>query len=276
MRRLSKKRKTTLMIIGYAVFIVINFPIIALVLNSLKSPAELLSGAHLIPRAPTMENFVNVFQRSQFPTFLLNSFIVVSVATVLSIAIAAMSGYAVSRWRRGIFRAYSQSLLLLQMFPIILVVLPIFMLFQQVGLVDSLASVIIIYTTLHLPFAVWMFKGFFDTVPRELEDAGIIDGCTRTQVFLRVVMPLAGPGITSVGIFSYLFAWNEFFVASVFLRSTDTRTIPVGIQVFIAQTRTDWGTLLAAAVTAMIPTLILFLFLQKRFVSGGLAGSVKG
>jgi ABC-type glycerol-3-phosphate transport system permease component len=264
------------MVTGYGLFIILNFPIIALILNSLEPRNEIYASEKLLPQSPTLMNFVTLFEKSNFAFFLRNSFIVVSVATILSIVVAALSGYAISRWRKGILEIYSRSLLVLQMFPIILVLIPIFILFRIFGLIDALAGVILIYTTLHLPFAVWMFRGFFDTIPLELEDAGIIDGCTRMQIFTRIVLPLSGPGILSVGIFSYLFAWNEFLIASVFLRSETMLTVPVGVQVFIARSQSDWGSLLAAAVTAMLPTLVLFTFLQKYFVSGALAGGVKG
>jgi ABC-type glycerol-3-phosphate transport system permease component len=269
-------KQASLAVTGYAIFFILNFPIIALVLNSLKPRDEIYASEKLLPQAPTLMNFVTLFERSNFAFFLRNSFIVVSIATILSIVVAALSGYAISRWRKGILEIYSRSLLVLQMFPIILVLIPIFILFRIFGLIDALAGVILIYTTLHLPFAVWMFRGFFDTIPLELEDAGIIDGCTRMQVFTKIILPLSGPGILSVAIFSYLFAWNEFLIASVFLRSETMLTVPVGVQVFIARSQSDWGSLLAAAVTAMLPTLVLFTFLQKYFVSGALAGGVKG
>jgi len=136
--------------------------------------------------------------------------------------------------------------------------------------------VILVYTVLNLAFATWMFEGFFDAIPRELEEAAFVDGCSRFRTLTRIVLPLSGPGTAAVTIFTFLLCYNEFLIASIFLRDPNTMTIPVGIQMFMQQYSTDWGSLMAAASLASIPTIIFFLFVQKYMVQGVVAGAVKG
>ena len=166
--------------------------------------------------------------------------------------------------------------MLVQMFPLILALIPLFIIFKDAGLINTYYSVILVYTLLNLPFATWMFEGFFDAIPRELEEAASVDGCTRFGTLTRIVVPLSGPGTAAVTIFTFLLCYNEFLIANIFLRDPDTMTIPVGIQMFMAQYSTDWGSLMAAASLASIPTIVFFLFVQKYMVQGVVAGAVKG
>jgi ABC-type glycerol-3-phosphate transport system permease component len=156
------------------------------------------------------------------------------------------------------------------------VLIPLFVLFRSFNMIDSYYTVIILYLTVHLPFAIWMYKGFFDSIPKDLEEAAWMDGCTRLGGFLRIVLPVSGPGIAAVAIFSFLFSWNEYMIANVFLRNEEYMTIPVGLQMFMQQFSTDWGSLTAAATIAMLPVLVFFLFVQKYMIYGAVAGSVKG
>ncbi len=208
---------------------------------------------------------------------LLKVFVVAGLGTVVSIFCAGAAGYALSRYHnlRSVSN-YSRGLMLVQMFPLILALIPLFIIFKNAGLVNTYWSVILIYTVLNLPFATWMFEGFFDAIPREVEEAAFVDGCTRIGSLRRIVLPLSGPGTAAVTIFTFLLCYNEFLIASIFLRDPDTMTIPVGIQMFMQQYSTDWGSLMAAASLASIPTIVFFLFVQKYMVQGVVAGAVKG
>ena len=263
---------------GFTLFLVIliDMPIISLMLNSFRSTGEILASTSLIPQTFTLENYVAVTQRTNFFQYLLNSLIMAAGGMALSIMTATLAGYALSRWTTGIFRSYGIGLFLVQMFPILLALIPLFILFRSVNLIDTHVAVITLYTVAQLPFATSMFRAFFDGIPRDLEEAAMIDGASRLQAFALVVMPLVGPAIAAVAIFAFLFSYNEYLIAVVFLRSEALFTIPVGIQQFMQQYGTEWGSLMAAATLAMLPTFILFLFIQKYMMYGAIGSGVKG
>ena len=259
-----------------AIVIVVNLPIILMVLNSFQTTEQLMTTRPLIPTHPTLANFVYLNTRTSFWTFLSNSAVVSGGATLASMVAAALAGYALSRFRGRFLTGYSRSLFVVQMFPIILALIPLFILFRTLGLINSPLSVIVTYTVVHLPFATWMARSFFDTIPRDLEEAALVDGCSKFQAFYRIVLPLSGPGMAAIAIFSFLFSYNEFFVANVFLKDQSSMTLPVGIQMFMQQYSTDWGSLMAAATLTMIPTFILFLSIQKYITYGAVSSGVKG
>lgn len=272
------RQRTRWTIFGVLVVIafLVNLPIILMVLNSFKTNAEILTSQRIIPRHITLANYQVLSSRTNFWTYFRNSIIIAGGATAASVVIAVLAGYALSRFRSAAITVYSRALLMFQMFPLILALIPLFILFRNLRLINTYFSVIIIYTTVHLPFAVWLAKGFFDGIPRELDEAAWIDGCSRMQAFRRVILPLTRPGIVAIAIFSVLFSWNEYLIASIFLRSKEVLTIPVGIQQFIQEYQTDWGSLMAAATLGMLPILIFSLMAQKQLVHGAIAGSVKG
>ncbi|CAM2155550.1 multiple sugar transport system permease protein [Pararobbsia alpina] len=254
----------------------INLPVILMVLNSFQTTEQLTTARHLIPEHPTFANFVYLSGRTKFWTYLINSLIVSGGATIVSVVAAALAGYALSRYKGRLLTGYARALFVVQMFPIILALIPLFILFRKADLINSPISVIIVYSVVQLPFATWMARSFFDTIPRELEEAALVDGCSPFGTFLRIVLPLSGSGIAAISIFSFLFSYNEFFVANIFLRDDDAMTLPVGITMFMQQYSTDWGSLMAAATVTLIPTFILFLGVQKYVAYGAVSGGVKG
>lgn len=258
------------------VVLLINFPVIVIVLNSFQTTENIMLFRGVIPERFTTANYEFLLGKTAFLTFLRNSVIVSGGSTLLGIVGAALAGYALSRFGSPVLTTYSRSLFVIQMFPIILALIPLFVFFRTLGLINSPVPVVIIYTVVHLPFATWMAKAFFDTIPRELEEAALIDGCTKFQAFRRIVLPLSGPGMAAVAIFSFLFSYNEFFVGSVFLRDESAMTVPIGIQMFMQQYSTDWGSLMAAATMTVVPTFVLFLMVQKYIVYGAISGGVKG
>ncbi|HTJ94734.1 MAG TPA: carbohydrate ABC transporter permease [Pararobbsia sp.] len=254
----------------------INLPVILMVLNAFQTTEQLTTARHVLPEHPTLANFIYLSGRTKFWTYLTNSLIVSGGATVLSVVAAALAGYALSRYKGRLLTGYARALFVVQMFPIILALIPLFILFRNADLINSPVSVIIVYSVVQLPFATWMARSFFDTIPRELEEAALVDGCTPFGTFLRIVLPLSGSGIAAISIFSFLFSYNEFFVANIFLRDDDAMTLPVGITMFMQQYSTDWGSLMAAATVTLIPTFILFLGVQKYVAYGAVSGGVKG
>jgi ABC-type glycerol-3-phosphate transport system permease component len=259
-----------------SIALAINAPVLFMVLNSLQTTEQMLVSKALIPASFTLANYRFLLERTGYLQFFLNSGFVALLSTAGTLIAAGMGGYALSRFRGRALTLYGHTLLMVQMFPLIMALIPLFIIFRTLGLINNPLSVIVIYTAVHLPFATWMFRSFFDTIPAELDEAALVDGCTRLQAFQRVVLPLAGPGVVAVAIFSFLFSYNEFFVASVFLRDESVMTIPVGVQMFMQQYATDWGSLMAAATVTMIPTFAFFMFVQRHMAHAGIAGGVKG
>lgn len=270
-------RKWLLSLLMLILVLILDYPVFAVFLNAFRTTAEIISSVNIIPQHPTLENFVYLSSRTNFWGFFVNSLIVAGLGTIISIFCAATAGYALSRYRQRWFVGnYSRALMVIQMFPLILALIPLFIIFHDLGLIDTYYPVILVYTVLNLPFATWMFEGFFDAIPQELEEAGRVDGCSRLQTLTKIVLPLSGPGTAAVTIFTFLLCYNEYLIASVFLTDTNTMTVPVGIQTFMQLYATDWGSLMAAASLASIPTIVFFLFVQKYMVQGVVAGAVKG
>ena len=268
--------KWLLLVVGLVVVFIVDFPILTVALNSFRTTESILSSASILPTQPTLVNYIYINSRTSFWTFLLNSSIVALASTLLSIVLAALAGFAMSRFKLRVLTGYNQTLSIVQMFPLILAIIPLFILFRNLNLVNNYIPVILVYTVTQLPFATWMLRAYFDSIPRELDEAAIVDGASPLRAFVQIILPLTLPGVAAVAIFSFLFSYNEFFISSVFLRDETRMTIPVGIQSFMQQYGTDWGSLMAAATLGMVPTLILFFLIQRFMISGATAGAVKG
>lgn len=258
------------------IVVVVNLPIIMLILNSFRTTGEMMTEVSFLPRRPSLVNYEYLTYRTHFWIFFKNSMVVCSLATAICILAAALAGYALSRFRSRITAGFSQVLLAVQMFPIILALIPLFLIFRFLQLVDTHVPVVIVYAAFQLPFATWMFRSFFDSIPVDLEEAAQIDGCSKFQAFRHIVLPLASAALAAVTIFAFLFNYNEYLIANVFLRSERLMTIPVGIQMFVQQYGMDLGNLMAAATLGMVPTFIMFLFVQKYLLYSAIGGAVKG
>jgi multiple sugar transport system permease protein len=276
-QRNASIKKWLLTLLMLVLVLILDYPIFTIFFNAFRSTSEILASASIIPHDWTLANFVYLNDRTNFWGFFISSMVVAVLGTIISIICAATAGYTLSRYHSmRIVSGYSRALMMVQMFPLILALIPLFIIFKNAGLVNTYWSVILVYVVLNLPFATWMFEGFFDAIPRELEEAAYVDGSSRFGTLLRVVLPLSGPGTAAVTIFTFLLCYNEYLIANIFLRDPDTMTIPVGIQMFMQQYSTDWGSLMAAACLASVPTIIFFLFVQKYMIQGVVAGAVKG
>ncbi|TAM66528.1 MAG: carbohydrate ABC transporter permease [Microbacteriaceae bacterium] len=224
----------------------------------------------------TLENFANVFQQTSVGTWLGNSLIVTLVTVLVAVAVAAPAGYVLSRGRNKLVSSYSLILFIVQSLPVVTAIIPLFILFAQIGLVDNLAGVTIIYVGSTMSVAVWMMAAYFDSIPISLEEAAWMDGCSVFGSFSRVVLRNSLPGILSTAIFSFLLAWNDYLVAVVFLRSDQNYTLQIGLQTFFQQNQTNWGLVMAVAVIMMLPPVIIFSVLNKYFSVGGIGGSLAG
>jgi arabinogalactan oligomer / maltooligosaccharide transport system permease protein len=254
--------------------IICIFPLLVIVSTSFK-PASDVFDLKLLPVHFTFSNYQTVLS-GNFVIWLLNSLKIGVMTTVVGLALAAPAAYAVSRWqfigKQGLLLFF----LITQMFPAVLLIVPLYILFAQLGLLDNILGLVVAYATTALPFSVWMLKNFFDTVPKELDEAARVDGLGPFQTFWRVVLPLTLPGVAVVAFFNFMAAWNEFMMAYTFLQSDANLTLAVGIQRYVNQFGADWQYLAAAAVLITLPVLIIFMWVQRYLVTGLTGGSVKG
>lgn len=244
--------------------------------SAFKTQTEILSTVNVIPQNPTLANFQFVLSQTAFPHWFLNSLIVSGSTTLLAIIIGSLAGYAMSRWRFRGRALFGNTLLVVQMFPGVMLAIPLYLLLSNYHLIDTLWALLVTYLTFALAFSVWMLKGFFDGIPREIEEAAMIDGASRLGILWRIILPLTGPGITTVAVYAFLMAWNEFFFAYVFLATNDKYTLMLGMYSFIQQFTTQWGNIMAAGTLTTLPVLVLFFLIQRVLTRGLVTGAVKG
>ena len=243
--------------------------------TALKPQSEVFTNAGLIPHEPTLSNFTYVLSKTKFVRWFGNSMLISLGTTVLAVSIATLGGYAMSRFRFRGRALYGNTLLVVQMFPGVMLAIPLFLIFTRLRLIDTYWSLLITYMSFALAFAVWMLKGYFDAIPREIEEAAMIDGASHLQTLWRVVLPLSTPGITTVAIFAFLLAWNDFFFAYILLVKDTNYTLQMGLFTFIKQFYTEWNYLMTAAVLTTIPVLVFFFGLQRFLTRGLIAGAIK-
>ncbi|WP_202869464.1 carbohydrate ABC transporter permease [Kribbella caucasensis] len=224
----------------------------------------------------TFENFTNVFQATQTLTWLRNSLMVTLGTVVVSVAVAAPAGYVLSRGRGRTVSGYSLLLFVVQSLPVITSVIPLFIVFAKLGLVDSLLGLGIVYVGVSMSVATWMMAAYMDSVPLSLEQAAWIDGASVFGSFLRIVLPNSLPGVLSTAIFTFLVSWNDYLVAIVFIRTNTAFTLPLGLESFFQQNVTDWGSVMAIAVVMTAPPVIVFGTLHRFFSVGGIGGALAG
>ena len=264
----------------FAVFVIVVFclfPFYWLINTSLKTGAD-LSSASLLPPNPTLKNFESIFKDSNFTKALRNSAIVSLITTVLALVVGSFCAYALARLKmRGKFIILA-IILSITTFPQITIAAPIFKLWRDVGLFNTKIGLIIPYLTFALPLATYILVSFFREIPKDLEEAALVDGATNFEAFRKVVVPLAAPGLATAGILTFIAAWNEFLLAITLTSNSDARTVPAAIAFFTGSTQFErpLGTISAASVTISIPLIIAVLLFQKRIVAGLTAGAVKG
>lgn len=262
-------------LLAYLVFLA--FPFLWLVSTAFKSPRE-LGSLHptWIPRDPTLDNFRQAFDEQPLLRAAGNSLLAALAAAVIAVLIATPLAYVMARHRTRLAKAATGWVVVSQAFPLVLVIIPLFLVLKNLRLINSLAGLVLVYVVWALPFALWMLVGYVRAVPTELEEAAAVDGAGRLRTLVSVTAPLLAPGIVATALFAFITAWNEFFFALVLLKTADKQTLPVVLTHFIgAEGVADLGPLAAAAFLATLPSLVIFAIIQRRITGGMLAGAVK-
>jgi ABC-type glycerol-3-phosphate transport system permease component len=251
------------------------FPFAWMVLTSFRPADEMFDLNRILPDRLTLNGFRSLFASSDFGRYVLNSAIVALVAMVLSVVISCLTGYAFSRFEFRGKRFFMVLVIAVHLFPFVILITPLYLFFSEVHLLNTYQGLIIAYVALTLPFATYLMMGYFDTVPKGLDEAARIDGCSTLGVLFRVVFPIAWPGVATVAINSFVMAWEEYLFAKVLMTDSELKTVQVGLGDFFGEFTTQWDLVMCASVVASVPTIVLFAVAQRRLVSGLAAGSVK-
>jgi len=263
---------------GLIISFILVFPLIWLFFTAFKSKGEIFQfPTRLLPLDWTWENYAELFRITQFLRYFINTAVISIVAALISIIIATCASYSLSRFRIPGGGIIAVSLLLMYMLPEIVLGIPFMKIFLFLGLSDSLVALTIAYISITLPFSIWMLRSYIESIPTALEEAALIDGCTRFQGFLRVIVPQAVPGIMATTIFTFILCWNEYLYALILITSEHNKTLTLGLSILLGETAIySWGMLAAGSVLTVIPVIVLFVFFQKHIVAGFTAGAIKG
>ena len=265
-----------------AVAVVVLYPVLWVVRMALTPSQSFASGLSPIPEHPSLQNFVDVIGhhdlagRWLFGHQLVNSLVISAASAAVGVALATSAAYALSRFTFPGRRLGLGALLMTQMFPSTMMMIPLYILLDELKLLDTQAGLVLVYATTSIPFSTWLLKGYFDTIPIELEEAARMDGASRLGIFLDIIIPLARPAIAITALFSFMTAWNEFILAAKLMNAETSYTLPVVLQGYVGQKSTAWGHFAAGAIIVSAPVMALFFFLQRHLVEGLTAGGVKG
>ncbi len=251
------------------------FPFYWLFISSVTEPSQLFKGA-LFPSAYTFDNYTELFSRSPVLTWVFNSVLVAAIVTALTVVVSVMGAYSLAFFNTRLGQTAGKLILFTYMFPGVVIVVPAYRILSRLGLVDNVAGVVLVELVLTVPFCIWMLRSFFMQIPKELLEAGRMDGASHLRVLWSVMLPVARPGVIAIAVFAFIFSWNEYLFPLVLINSDAGKTLPIGVAGFMGNLTVQWGPLLASGVVTVIPVLVLFLFLQRYLVEGLMAGAVKG
>jgi N,N'-diacetylchitobiose transport system permease protein len=259
------------------VLLVTVFPIYWMVATGFKRGVDILSfEPRWLPIPGTLENYRAAIGKPHFLEDVRNSVIVVTVTVLVSLALAFLAALAAARYRFSGRALLIIMLIVIQMVPLEALIIPIYLTLDRAGQTDRLAGIIVTYLTFVLPFSIWTLRGFIVNIPEELEEAAMVDGCTRAGAFRRILFPLVAPGLVATAVFSFILVWNDYLIAYVLLRSPEKQTLGIWLASFTTNHGTEWGAVMAGSTLFAIPAVLFFLLVQRRVVSGLTAGAVKG
>jgi len=279
MPRLTRRRVTRLLLNAAALllFVVTIFPIYWMVATGFKRGVDILSfEPKWLPFPATLDNFRTAIGKPFFTMDVVNSMIVVAVTVLVSLGLAFLAALAAARFQFRGRKALVVMLIVVQMVPLEALIIPIYLMLDRAGQTDRLAGIIVTYMTFVLPFSIWTLRGFIINIPMELEEAAMVDGCTRAGAFRRILFPLVAPGLVATAVFSFILVWNDYLIAYVLLQSPERQTLGIWLASFTTNHGTDWGGVMAGSTLYAIPVVVFFLLVQRRVVSGLTAGAVKG
>lgn len=256
--------------------IIAFFPLLWIILSSLKTSSDLSANpTKFLPTVFTLENFRHVIFDLGFSRNMSNSFVVAIITTIIAIIISSMAAYGIVRFFPKIGSMMSKALVTTYMFPPILLAVPYSLVMAKMGFMNTRAGLVIVYLSFSVPYAVWMLVGFFKTVPIGIEEAARVDGANKLQIFVKVVLPLVMPGIVATAIYTFINAWNEFLYALILMNSSEKMSVSVALKSLQGAEILDWGDMMAASVLVVIPSVVFFMFIQKKIAGGMTEGSVK-
>ncbi|QHT59132.1 carbohydrate ABC transporter permease [Paenibacillus lycopersici] len=275
---MKQRLGTAFKIVFLAIYLLLMvFPLYWIVITSFKPQKDIFSfPLRYWPKTFTMDNYINIFKISKFQIYIGNSLIVAILAALIVIVIAVLSAYVLARFK---FRGHGQIMLaffLTQMLPGFIALAPLYLMMSHMNLLNTRFSLVLMYTVGLIPFSTIMLRGFFQRIPSSLEEAAMIDGCSRWSALLRVIIPVMLPGIASTFIFAFVQNWNELFLAAMFIDDEKLKTLPVAMNAFILKFDVDWGSMSAGVVLSVIPTVVIFAFAQRFIVEGLTQGAEKG
>lgn len=264
-------------IAGLVSIILMGFPVYWMLTTSFKKREDVLSTEpRILPESFTLDSYREAFSREGFYTSLRNSLIVVLITVLISLFLATFASVAIARMKFKCKRSFITTLLIVQMLPLSALIIPLFLLLTKLQVTNTIGGLAITYVAFILPFTIWTLRGFLANIPYDIEEASLVDGCTRLQAYRYVLLPLMAPGLVATAIFAFIQAWNEFLLAYIIMQSQDKLTLPVWLAGFTTRTGTDWGPLMAASTVTAIPVVIFFSLIQKRIATGVTSGAVKG
>jgi multiple sugar transport system permease protein len=257
--------------------IIALFPVAWMLSTSLKTETETFTiPPTWIPRSPTLQAYISMWQTKNFARYFLNTAVVSVAATLLSLALAVPASYGFARFKFKGAKQMMTFVLITQMLPPVVLVVPYFTLMRKIGILGSHACLVLAYASFSIPFSTWMLRGFFTGIPKEIDEAAMVDGCSRLEAMIKVIIPCAMPGIGATSLFTFLLAWNHYLFSLALSINENMYTISVGLGAMMGEFRIAWNEMMAAALIATIPTIIVYSFLQQYFVQGLTGGAVKG